>query len=213
MATIGSCRRAWPNDISATFRTLATPDTDLRPPGKTNDARERERKSQTEDPRVRVQLERANVFIGGDQGFKEAAGRQCAQVDEGVEVRELLREEDRHRRQHKHLPIVVGRVGTDMLSNAAGEVTAFVFFQVAIPAICKGCSHGLLGCWTRIRNKSLHKLSLPCLRVLSVLAFRQVSFSYSTTLFSLLIFRYVFFYGQSPELKKQELAKGFPFIL
>jgi hypothetical protein len=38
-------------------------------------------------------------------GFDEAAGGQRAQGDEGAEVRELLRTQDRRRRQHEHLPV------------------------------------------------------------------------------------------------------------
>ncbi|KAL9258692.1 Flap endonuclease 1-like protein [Drosera capensis] len=60
----------------------------------------------------------------GNQGFDEAVGGQRAEGDEGEQLRQLLQPRHRHRRQHEHLPIVVGRTGTEMLTNEAGDVTS-----------------------------------------------------------------------------------------
>lgn len=40
-----------------------------------------------------------------DLGFNEVASRQCSQVHEGAEIRELFRPKDSNRRQHEHLSV------------------------------------------------------------------------------------------------------------
>lgn len=61
-------------------------------------------------------------------GFDEAAGGQCAQGDEGAEVRELLRPKDRRRRQHEHLPVpgVLRHSSPHLFSSSREDDSSFV---------------------------------------------------------------------------------------